>query len=58
MRSFGLLVATLGLGLIVVALVQYELHFLGDVLSWSVLLGAFGVVFIALGAGLVWSDRA
>ena len=58
MRSVGLLVATLGVGLLVLALVQYEIRFLGGMLSWLVLLGVVGVIFIALGAGLVLSDRA
>ena len=58
MRSVGLLVATLGVGLLVLALVQYEIHFLGEALSWLALLGVVGVIFIALGAGLVLNDRA
>jgi hydrogenase-4 membrane subunit HyfE len=57
MRSFGLVIATLGVGLIVVAVVQYVTGFLGDALSWAALLGAFGVIFIGLGAALAVSDR-
>ena len=58
MRSVGLLVATIGVGLLVLALVQYEIRFLGEALSWLALLGVIGVIFIALGAGLVLNDRA
>jgi hypothetical protein len=57
MRFLGLVVATLGVLLIVVAVVQYVTGFLGDALSWSLLLGAGGVIFLGLGALLAMRDH-
>jgi hypothetical protein len=57
MRFLGLVVATLGVLLIVVAVGQFVTGFLGDVLSWSLLLGGFGVIFLGLGAFLAMRDR-
>jgi len=58
MRPFGLFITTLGLRFMVVVLVQSVTGFWGDVLSWSLLPGVFGVILIALDARLVMSDRA
>jgi hypothetical protein len=57
MRFLGLVVATLGVLLIVVAVAQFVTGFLGDALSWSLLLGGFGVIFLGLGAFLAMRDR-
>jgi hypothetical protein len=58
MRSLGLVVATLGVILIVVAAAQFVTGFLGDALSWSFLLGVGGVILLGLGALLALRDRA
>jgi hypothetical protein len=50
MGTLGLLVATLGVILIVVAAAQFVTGFLGNALSWSLLLGVFGVIFLGLGS--------
>jgi hypothetical protein len=57
MRALGLGIATVGVGLIVVAVAQYVTGFLGDALSWAALLGAFGVIFLGLGAVVAVSGR-
>jgi hypothetical protein len=57
MRFLGLVVATVGVLLIVVAVAQFVTGFLGDALSWSLLLGGFGVIVLGLGAFLAMRDR-
>ena len=57
MRALGLGITTLRVVCIVVAVVQYVTGFLGDALSWAALLGAFGVIFLGLGAAVAVSDR-
>jgi hypothetical protein len=57
MGSLGLVVATLGVVLIVVTAAQFVTGFLGDALSWTLLLGACGVILLGLGALLALRDR-